>query len=118
MIGLAPYPFSLVALLNANYADGIDVSWIWDGNFENFADMDIPAVISGGDRHTDMTLRLKVAGIPENKLTETKELPEVIEKIKELPTEHVYILATYTAVLQLRKELAAQGFIKGGMNRG
>ena len=43
---------------------------------------------------------------------------EVIEKIKELPTEHVYILATYTAVLQLRKELAAQGFIKGGMNRG
>lgn len=63
MIGLAPYPFSLVALLNANYADGIDVSWIWDGNFENFADMDIPAVISGGDRHTDMTLRLKVAGI-------------------------------------------------------
>ena len=118
MIGLAPYPFSLVALLNANYADGIDVSWIWDGNFEKFADMDIPAVISGGDRHTDMTLRLKVAGIPENKLTETKELPEVIEKIKELPTEHVYILATYTAVLQLRKELAAQGFIKGGMNRG
>ncbi len=82
MIGLAPYPFSLVALLNANYADGIDVSWIWDGNFENFADMDIPAVISGGDRHTDMTLRLKVAGIPENKLTETKELPEVIEKSK------------------------------------
>ena len=103
-----------MALLNANYADGIDVSWIWDGNFENFADMDIPAVISGGDRHTDMTLRLKVAGIPENKLTET----EVIEKIKELPTEHVCILATYTAVLQLRKELAAQGFIKGGMNRG
>ena len=41
MIGLAPYPFSLVALLNANYADGIDVSWIWDGNFEHFADMDI-----------------------------------------------------------------------------
>ena len=48
-----------MALLNANYADGIDVSWIWDGNFENFADMDIPAVISGGDRHTDMTFTSK-----------------------------------------------------------
>lgn len=118
MIGLAPYPFSLVALLNANYADGIDVSWIWDGNFEDFATMDIPAVVSGGDRHTDMTLRLKVAGVPEEKITETKEFAETIEAIKKLPTDHVYILATYTAVLQLRKELANQGFIKGGMNRG
>ena len=116
MIGLSPYPFSLVALLNANYADGIDVSWIWDGNFEHFADMNIPAVIAGGDRHKDMNLRLKVAGISEDKLIETKELTDVIKNIKQLPTEHVYILATYTAVLQLRKELANQGFIKGGMN--
>jgi UDP-N-acetylmuramoyl-L-alanyl-D-glutamate--2,6-diaminopimelate ligase len=118
MIGLAPYQFSLVSLLNANYADGIDVSWIWDGNHEAFAKMDIPAVIAGGDRHEDMALRLKVAGIAEDKLTETKDLAEVIEDIKKLPTEHVYILATYTAVLQLRKELAQKGYIKGGMDRG
>ncbi|MFV0560625.1 MAG: MurT ligase domain-containing protein [Enterococcus sp.] len=115
MIGLSPDPFSLVCLLNANYADGIDVSWIWDGDHEAFASMDIPKVIAGGERHEDMALRLKVAGIPEDKLTETKDIPEVIEDIKKLPTEKVYILATYTAVLQLRKELAAQGFIKGGM---
>ncbi|KAF1295547.1 UDP-N-acetylmuramyl peptide synthase [Enterococcus sp. JM4C] len=118
MIGLAPDPFSLVCLLNANYADGIDVSWIWDGNHEAFAEMNIPAVLAGGDRHKDMALRLKVAGIPEENLTETKDLIEVIEDIKQLPTEHVYILATYTAVLQLRKELANQGYIKGGMSRG
>lgn len=118
MIGLAPHPFSLVCLLNANYADGIDVSWIWDGNHEAFADMDIPAVLAGGERHKDMALRLKVAGISEDKLTETKDLNEVIEDIKQLPTEQVYILATYTAVLQLRKELASQGYIKGGMDRG
>lgn len=118
MIGLAPYEFSLVSLLNANYADGIDVSWIWDGNHEAFADMNIPAVIAGGDRHEDMALRLKVAGIAEDKLTETRDIAEVVEDIKTLPTEHVYILATYTAVLQLRKELAQKGFIKGGMDRG
>ena len=118
MIGLAPYPFSLVSLLNANYADGIDISWIWDGNHEAFAEMDIPAVIAGGDRHEDMALRLKVAGIPEDKLIETADLTDVIEKIKLLPTEHVYILATYTAVLQLRKELAQKGYIDGGMDRG
>ncbi|EOT40789.1 MULTISPECIES: Mur ligase family protein [Enterococcus] len=118
MIGLSPYPFSLVALLNANYADGIDVSWIWDGNHEAFAQMNIPAVIAGGERHKDMALRLKVAGITDDKLTETKDLDEVIEDIKKLPTENVYILATYTAVLQLRKKLAEKGYIKGGMDRG
>ena len=118
MIGLSPYPFSLVALLNANYADGIDVSWIWDGNHEAFAAMDLPAVIAGGERHEDMALRLKVAGIPSDKLTEIKELDDVIAAIPQLPTEHVYILATYTAVLQLRKKLAEKGYIKGGMDRG
>lgn len=118
MIGLAPYSFSLVCLLNANYADGIDVSWIWDGNHEAFSKMAIPAVIAGGDRHKDMALRLKVAGIDEDKLTEIPALTDVIKAIKDLPTEHVYILATYTAVLQLRKELASQGYIKGGMNVG
>ena len=118
MIGLSPYPFSLVALLNANYADGVDVSWIWDGNHEAFADMNIPAVIAGGDRHTDMALRLKVAGISQDKLTEIPDLDTVITAIPTLPTEHVYILATYTAVLQLRKKLADKGYIKGGMDRG
>ncbi|MDH6365389.1 UDP-N-acetylmuramyl tripeptide synthase [Enterococcus sp. PF1-24] len=118
MMGLAPYPFSLVSLLNANYADGIDVSWIWDGNHEAFSQMNIPEVIAGGERHQDMALRLKVAGIDEDKLTEIPELTKVIEAIKQLPTENVYILATYTAVLQLRKELAQQGYLKGGMSNG
>jgi UDP-N-acetylmuramoyl-L-alanyl-D-glutamate--2,6-diaminopimelate ligase len=65
-----------------------------------------------------MALRLRVAGISDEKLTETDSLTDVIEKIKLLPTEHVYILATYTAVLQLRKELAQRGYIDGGMDRG
>jgi len=43
-------------------------------------------------------------------------LEQVISEIKRLPTDHVYILATYTAVLQLRKSLTAQGYIQGGMN--
>ncbi|MGX7244775.1 MurT ligase domain-containing protein [Enterococcus quebecensis] len=111
MMKLAPYSFSLVSLLNANYADGIDISWIWDGDHEAFAQMDIPEVIAGGDRHKDMALRLKVAGIAEDNLKEIPNLDDVITAIKEVPTEHVYILATYTAVLQLRKSLTAQGYI-------
>lgn len=115
MIGLAPRPFSLVSLLNDNYADGIDISWIWDGNHEAFAEMGVPLVITGGDRREDMTLRMKVAGIPESQLKEVPTLNQVITEIKQVPTTNVFILATYTAVLQLRKELANQGYIKGGM---
>ncbi|MGO2083944.1 MurT ligase domain-containing protein [Vagococcus sp.] len=113
---LAPYDFSLVALLNDNYADGIDISWIWDSQLENLAELPIPTVISGGDRHRDMTLRLKVAGFDENKIEETNSLKEVISKIQTVESDHVYILATYTAVLGLRKELIQQGFIKGASN--
>lgn len=109
---LAPFNFSLVALLNANYADGIDISWIWDSQMEELSHLSIPAVISGGERHTDMTLRLKVAGIPEDTLTEVTDFKQVINEIKQLPTDDVYIIATYTAVLNLRKELTQQGYIK------
>ncbi len=116
LIGLDPDPFSLVSLLNANPADGIDVSWIWDGNHEEFAHMSIPKVIAGGDRHKDMVLRFKVAGISKEKIAEVADLKDVITEIKKLPTDHVYILATYTAVLQFRKLLAQEGIIKGGMN--
>ena len=113
-MNLSPEDFSLVCLLNANYADGIDISWIWDGTYENLTKREIPQVLTGGDRRQDMTFRLQVAGIPDEKITELDSLNQVIQKIAELPTENVYILATYTAVLQLRQKLTEQGILKGG----
>lgn len=113
-MNLSPNDFSLVCLLNANYADGIDISWIWDGTYENLMKRDIPQVITGGDRRADMTFRLKVAGIADEKITECPDLDQVIKKTQELPTEDVYILATYTAVIQLRQKLTEQGLLKGG----
>ena len=62
MIKLAPYPFSLSVLLNANYADGIDTSWIWDADFEQITDMDIPEINAGGVRHSEIARRLRVTG--------------------------------------------------------
>lgn len=74
MMGLVFYFFLLVLLLNVNYVDGIDVSWIWDGNYEVFVDMDILKVIVGGDCYEDMVLCLKVVGIFEEKLLEIVDL--------------------------------------------
>ncbi len=106
-------PFSFVGLLNANYADGIDTSWIWDGNFEKLKEHAIPAFMTGGERYKDITFRLKVAGVDDPIIE--PDLAKVVDKLKTLPTKKVYILATYTAVLQLRKQLAEQGYIKEGM---
>ncbi|MDC2806589.1 Mur ligase family protein [Leuconostoc suionicum] len=104
--------FSLLALLNANYADGIDTSWIWDAEFEKLHDTKIQAVATGGERYKDLRVRLKMAGFTDQAVYE--DLSEVVTAIKSLPTKKVYIAATYTAMLQLREQLSAQGYIKGG----
>ncbi len=115
MIKKDPQPFSLAVLLNANYADGIDTSWIWDGRFEDLPFDRIPSILTGGERYKDITFRLRVAGVPEQNFDQEEKLDTVLAKIKSMPTKHIYVLATYTAVLQLRKMLASQGYIKGGM---
>lgn len=115
MIETDPQPFSFAFLLNANYADGIDTSWIWDGNFEKLATHQIPQYMTGGERYKDITTRLTMAGI--DNVWHEPDLTKVVDKIKQMPTKHVYILASYTAMLQLRKLLAEKEYIKkGGMD--
>ncbi len=116
MIKLADYPFSLSVLLNANYADGIDTSWIWDANFELISQMDITEINAGGVRHSEIARRLRVSGYDENKITETANLQEVLDNIKEQEADHAYILATYTAMLEFRELLAKQDLVRKEMN--
>ncbi|MDR2975687.1 MAG: Mur ligase family protein [Streptococcaceae bacterium] len=113
MMALAPYGFCLVVLLNANYADGIDTSWIWDADFERLSQLDIGQVFTGGVRHGEMARRLRIAGLPEPQ--ENEQLSGVLEDIKSAASEHVYVLATYTAMLEFRELLAKAGYISGGM---
>lgn len=116
MIGKAPYPFTLVTLLNANYADGIDTSWIWDANFELVKEMSVPLIIAGGQRHQEIARRYRVAGIKPEIINEIgNDFKMLANRIESAPSEHVYILATYTAMLGLRSDLAENGVIKGGM---
>ncbi|USS87718.1 Mur ligase family protein [Fructilactobacillus hinvesii] len=114
LLATEPEPFSFVGLLNAEYADGIDTSWIWDGEFERLPKMDIKRFETGGKRYKDITFRLKVAGVPNDQHTIQPDLGQVIEDIKQMPTKKVYILATYTAMMEMRARLMKQGYIKGG----
>ena len=116
MIKLAPYPFSLSVLLNANYADGIDTSWIWDAEFEQITDMDIPEINAGGVRHSEIARRLRVTGYPADKITETSRLEQVLKTIEAQDCKHAYILATYTAMLEFRELLANRQIVRKEMN--
>lgn len=116
MIKLAPYPFSLSVLLNANYADGIDTSWIWDADFEQVLNMDIPHMIAGGVRHSEIARRLRVTGYNAEQISEVADLSQFFEEIKSQETKHAYILATYTAMLEFRELLASHQVVRKEMN--
>lgn len=107
--------YSLVTLLNANHADGIDTSWIWDGQFEDLNHDQIKKILVGGERWHDMGFRLEVAGFDPGKMVTCTDNEEVIANIANLPTKKVYILSTYTAMLSLRKTMAEKKIIKAGM---
>lgn len=116
MIKLADYPFSLSVLLNANYADGIDTSWIWDANFELIHEMDITEINAGGVRHSEIARRLRVSGYDSNKISEKESLEEVMQAIEKQESKHAYILATYTAMLAFRELLASRHVIRKEMD--
>ena len=107
--------YSLVTLLNANHADGIDTSWIWDADFEGLNKNKIQEVIVGGQRWHDMGFRLEIAGFEPSKMLTNPDDDSLIEEIKKLPTKKIYILSTYTAMLALRKKMAEKKIIKAGM---
>jgi UDP-N-acetylmuramyl tripeptide synthase len=96
----------LLIALNDNYADGRDVSWIWDAQFEA-----IPAdkkVVVTGVRAADMAVRLKYAGLPEANIQVEPELKTALDLAltQTQRDETLYVLPTYTALLHLRQMLA------------
>ena len=113
LLGYEKEEFSLAVLLNDNYADGQDISWIWDGEFEELAKLTPKQTYIGGIRVDDLETRMEVAGF--TTLTKTENNDDLIEKLKSVPTKKINILATYTALLQLRKDLAKHGYLKEGM---
>lgn len=109
---LSKEPFSAAFILNDNYADGRDVSWIWDVNFEHLNDVDLNEIYVSGLRSYDMAVRLKTAGLDSSKFSITEEYDALTERIKESNNKKVYILATYTAMINYRKHLHSKGYIK------
>ena len=100
---------TLMFLLNDQYADGRDVSWIYDAHFEKLASMTISKIIIGGDRAYDMAIRLKVAGLDQVNFTLCKSYDEVLEAVRKQDHD-VYGFMTYTAMTSFRAYLVEKGY--------
>ena len=93
--------------INDNFADGRDVSWLWDADFEVISDLNVSFIVSG-QRAQDMSVRLKYAGIAENKINCIPSLSLAFSTALEQmpPNDTLWVLPTYTALLEM------QGIIK------
>ena len=93
---------NIVIAINDNYADGRDISWLWDSDFEQLKNAQ-KLVITSGTRANDMATRLKYAGIPQEKIIVEPNIKKAIEKAT--MEGKTTILPSYTALLKLTKEI-------------
>ncbi len=108
-------PLKVALLLNDRFADGQDVSWIWDVDHELLTGA-VEAWWAGGDRAEDLAVRLKYAGWPPPALVD--HTPEaLLDAILRgtAPGEDVFVIPTYTAMLDLRQELFERHAVAGAM---
>ena len=104
---------TLIAI-NDLFADGRDVSWLWDVDFELLADGDAP-LFSAGLRGADMANRLKYAGVSSERIRPLpSDLAAALDSfVDALPVGQTgYLLPTYTAMLELRRILAGHGAVE------
>ena len=103
----------LLIAINDRFADGTDVSWLWDADFELLAGK-IARVEVTGTRAEDMAVRLKYAGVDPSLIMVTPQVAEALNQARAaLPSgATLFTLPTYTAMLELRELLAQRGWVQ------
>jgi len=94
--------------LNDRIADGRDVSWVWDADFE-LLDGAVRRVFCAGTRAPELAVRLKYAGWPVEAIEVESEIGASLDRALEGARGRLFALPTYTALLELRKLLADRG---------
>jgi lipid II isoglutaminyl synthase (glutamine-hydrolysing) len=113
-LALEPGEHDLLGVLNDHIADGRDVSWIWDADFELLAGR-IRLITCSGTRAADLAARMKYAGIDPARIHVQEDLAAALREavgdgwVGSESTEPLYALPTYTAMLALRELLVARG---------
>jgi len=102
----------LLGVLNDNTADGRDVSWVWDADWELLAGS-VRRMTCAGTRAAELALRMKYAGVPPERLHVVPELPAALDAARADGSGPLYALPTYTALLALRDLLSERGHVTG-----
>ncbi len=100
-----------IFILNDNFADGKDVSWIWDVPIGKYLNGLLKIYVSG-NRSFDMALRLKYASVDQNKIQIISEIDKCIESAISTDKTTIPVFATYTAMLDIQKHLQKTGIKK------
>ena len=106
-------PRLAVIALNDAIADGQDVSWIWDVDFEPLLER-LDRVIATGTRAAELALRCKYSGFDERAVEVVPELERALDRGLELTPRggELVVLPTYTAMLALREIVSERGYVQ------
>jgi UDP-N-acetylmuramyl tripeptide synthase len=107
-LALEAAELELFGVLNDRTADGRDVSWVWDADWELVAPR-VRRLTCSGTRAAELALRLKYAGVPADRLEVVEELERGLDRALAAGDGPLYALPTYTALLELRELLARRG---------
>jgi UDP-N-acetylmuramyl tripeptide synthase len=105
-------PSVAVVALNDAIADGRDVSWIWDVDFEPLV-AGLERLVATGSRAAELALRFAYGGLDRSRIEVVPSLEEALDRGLELTSAagELTVLPTYTAMLALRKIIASRGHV-------
>jgi len=105
---------TLLIVINDLFADGTDVSWLWDVDFEQLRGR-VASVVCAGLRAEDMAVRLKYAGVPTDSVVVQPDIRGALDAaLARTPAgATLHVLPTYTAMLRVRDVLREQGHVRG-----
>jgi UDP-N-acetylmuramyl tripeptide synthase len=106
-------PRVVVVALNDAIADGRDVSWVWDVDFEPLLD-GLDRVVAAGERAAELALRFKYGGLDDDAIEVLPDLARALDRGLQLTPdgEELVVLPTYTAMLALQRIVAERGLAK------
>jgi UDP-N-acetylmuramyl tripeptide synthase len=112
LVGGGTHRVAVVAL-NDEIADGRDVSWIWDVDFEPLCES-LEQLVASGRRAEEMALRFKYGGFDPERIEVVPDLDRALDRGLELvaPGDELAVLPTYTAMLALRDVAARRGLVR------
>ncbi len=100
-----PGPKAVAFFINDREADGHDVSWLWDVDFQELAGDEGLTVFAGGIRRNDMQVRLKYAGVDAQLVDGARDFLQKARAAS--PNAGLFLIANYTALPEVKEELDA-----------